>query len=37
MRTQKDALLISEMAEMDEDGPLSKMAVIEHIAQTLMV
>ncbi len=37
MRTQKDALFISEVPEMDKDGLPCKMAVIEGIAQTFMV
>ena len=37
MRTQKDALFISEVAEMDKDRLPRKMAVIERIAQTFIV
>lgn len=37
MCAQKDALFISEMPEMDEDGLARKMVVIERIAQAFMV
>lgn len=37
MRTQKDALFISDVPEMDKDGLPRKMAVIECIAQTFIV
>ncbi len=35
--TQKNALFIFKMTEVDEDGLLGKMVVIERIAQAFMI